>query len=64
MQINGEKFTPDGSTVEQIIETRGLKSPMVAVELNEKILPRDKYSTYVPDDEDVIEIVQFMGGGR
>lgn len=63
MQINGEKCTPDGRSVMQIIEDMGLKKEMVAVELNEEILPKDEYDKYVPGEEDVVEIVQFMGGG-
>ena len=63
MQINGEKCTPDGRSVMQIIEDMGLKKEMVAVELNEEILPKDEYEKYVPGEEDVVEIVQFMGGG-
>ncbi len=63
MQINGEKCTPDGRSVIQIIEDMGLKKEMVAVELNEEILPKDEYEKYVPGESDVVEIVQFMGGG-
>ncbi|MDD6550445.1 MAG: sulfur carrier protein ThiS [Lachnospiraceae bacterium] len=63
MQINGEKCTPDGRSVMQIIEDMGLKKEMVAVELNEEILPKDEYEKYVPGESDVVEIVQFMGGG-
>lgn len=63
MKINGETLSPDGRTVEQIIESMGFKGNMVAVELNEEILSRDQYSSYVPGEKDIIEIVQFMGGG-
>lgn len=54
---------PDGKNIEEILKEMGLTKEMVAVELNEKILPREQYDTYVPQDNDVIEIVQFMGGG-
>ena len=54
MQINGEKCTPDGRSVMQIIEDMGLKKEMVAVELNEKILPKDEFEKYVPGEEDVV----------
>lgn len=63
MQLNGEKMIPDGKNIEEILKEMGLTKEMVAVELNEKILPREQYDTYVPQDNDVIEIVQFMGGG-
>ncbi|MQN02329.1 MAG: sulfur carrier protein ThiS [Lachnospiraceae bacterium] len=63
MQLNGEQKEADGRTITQIIEEMGLKKVMVAVELNENILPKDQYDTYVPKENDVVEIVQFMGGG-
>lgn len=64
MRINGEEFPADGKSVEALIEERELKKEMVAVELNERILPREEYGTCIPLEDDVIEIVQFMGGGR
>lgn len=63
MQLNGEKMIPDGKNIEEILKERGLTKEMVAVELNEKILPKSEYESYVPKENDVIEIVQFMGGG-
>ncbi|MDD6381549.1 MAG: sulfur carrier protein ThiS [Lachnospiraceae bacterium] len=63
MKVNGEKYTPDGKSIEEILKERGLTKEMVAVELNEKILPKSEYGSYVPKENDVIEIVQFMGGG-
>ena len=54
---------PDGKNIEEILKERGLTKEMVAVELNEKILPKSEYESYVPKENDVIEIVQFMGGG-
>lgn len=63
MQLNGEKMIPDGKNIEEILKERGLTKEMVAVELNEKILPKSEYGSYIPKENDVIEIVQFMGGG-
>ena len=63
MQLNGEKMIPDGKNIEEILKERGRTKEMVAVELNEKILQKSEYGSYVPKENDVIEIVQFMGGG-
>ena len=35
----------------------------VAIELNGKILPKNKYNVTKLKDQDVIEMVQFIGGG-
>ena len=35
----------------------------VAVELNENIVPRVKYSETFLEDGDTLEIVRFVGGG-
>jgi len=34
------------------------------VELNERILSKAEYSTTVLHENDILEIVSFMGGGR
>ena len=35
----------------------------IAVELNEEILPKANYAATVLKDGDVVEIVNFVGGG-
>ena len=45
-------------------EKRTLENPVtVVVELNEEIIKRETYDTTVLKDGDVVEILQFMGGG-
>ena len=41
----------------------GYNPKRVAVECNGDILPKSEYTVYVPKNEDVIEIVTFVGGG-
>lgn len=36
----------------------------IAVELNERILSKAEYNTTVLHENDILEIVSFMGGGR
>lgn len=64
IRINGERIrVPTGSSVEFVIEDRGLKGKRVAVELNREILPRSRWETTVLAASDTVEIVQFVGGG-
>jgi thiamine biosynthesis protein ThiS len=68
LQINGEPraFT-DASlapfTLTTLIESLGMKSDRVAVELNREIAPRDRWAQIALKDGDRLEIVHFVGGG-
>ncbi len=61
--INGEKTNSDGMTVEQFIKSSGYNTVFIAVELNEDIVPKADYASTVLKDGDVLEVVNFVGGG-
>lgn len=67
LQINGDvrEFgdAPVPFTLAVLIETLGMKSDRVAVELNREIAPRDRWSDIILKDGDQLEIVHFVGGG-
>ncbi len=67
LQINGEERDFSGSptpcTLAALIETLGMKSDRVAVELNLDIVPRDRWAATQLNDGDRLEIVHFVGGG-
>jgi sulfur carrier protein len=69
LHINGEERTfPDPAlaapfTVAAVIESLGMKSDRVAVELNLEIAPRDRWPVILLKDGDRLEIVHFVGGG-
>ena len=50
-------------TVKEYLEACNYVPVQVVVELNEEIIKRDTYDTTVQKDGDVVEILQFMGGG-
>lgn len=62
--INGEDhiFENDVS-IRELLDMLGVKRSRVAVELNRKIVGKGEYDTTFPRNGDVIEIVQFVGGG-
>lgn len=64
VQING-KPTPDaaGLTVTAYLAQAGYQPAFLAVEKDGAIVPRAQYDTTVLQDGDVVEIVQFVGGG-
>jgi len=49
--------------VEQLLTFLKLKPDQVVVELNREILTVDKYIDIELQDDDTLEIIQFVGGG-
>ena len=61
--VNGEEMEFAGGTVRDLLDTLGIDPVRVAVELNLDILPKAEYGETVLREGDMIEIVQFVGGG-
>ena len=62
--VNGVKRTLEQPlSVTEYLEACNYVPVQVVVELNEEIIKRDTYDTTVLKDGDVVEILQFMGGG-
>lgn len=62
--LNGKPETvQSGSTIAQLLETKGVNPARVAVELNRRILRREEYDSTCLGDGDVVEVVTFVGGG-
>lgn len=64
LTINGEPTeVPDELTVRGLIEYLGLTDGPVAVERNRAVVPRAEHPTTPLADQDVLELVHFVGGG-
>lgn len=62
--VNGrERATRENLTIQQLVEDLGLAPTHVVVELNRHILAQDQFSRIRLNTGDVLEIVQFVGGG-
>lgn len=64
--INGKPEEVEGeSTIRELLLVRGVKTPdTVSVELNGTILAKKDIQTVSVRENDVIEFIFFMGGGR
>jgi thiamine biosynthesis protein ThiS len=64
IQVNGQ-WQEYGSTlsVAELIGKLAMDERRLAVELNEKILPRAQYARTPLNDQDRLEIVTLVGGG-
>ncbi len=52
-----------GTTLQALLATLKMDGSRVAVERNRGIVPRDAFATILLAEGDVLEIVQFVGGG-
>lgn len=64
MIVNGKKLDAKESVVlSEFLKRENYSQDRVAVEVNETIIPKSQYGTYMIKQDDVIEIVSFVGGG-
>jgi len=64
LRINGEDTdVGDGITVAELLAWLGLAGRRVAIERNREILPASGWQAARLANDDVLEIVHFVGGG-
>lgn len=62
--INGEEKSFDNNfSLQQIIEELKIEDKVMAAAVNMEIVKKDDWSSFIPKDEDKIELLQFVGGG-
>lgn len=66
LAVNGEQANvAEDMTVSQLLIEENVKMPeMVSVELNGRILKRAEFEETILKENDNIEFLYFMGGGR
>lgn len=63
IKVNGHEIEiKDNSTIADFVKERNIEG-IFAIEKNLEIINKDKYSTEVIKNGDVLEIVGFFGGG-
>ncbi|WP_066352062.1 sulfur carrier protein ThiS [Aliarcobacter skirrowii] len=64
MRVNNEKiFIEKEISLYELLISKNFEPSKVAVELNQKIVPKIEYETTFLKNSDVLEIVWFVGGG-
>ena len=62
--INGEKRSFDKNlTIEQIMDTLQIKDKVMACAVNMQIIKKENWDSFIPNENDKIELLQFVGGG-
>lgn len=65
IQINGKQQSVAAGihTVEELLESLGVKAKGIAVEINGEILSLDQLNSAQLRENDQVEVIQFVGGG-
>ncbi len=61
--INGEEKNCVGMTLSQYLASTAYDPKRIAVERNGDIVPKSAYADTILQDNDVLEVVNFVGGG-
>ncbi len=62
--LNGKPYNlAQAITIKELLELLELKQGQVAIEHNREIVPKSLHSKTMVNENDVIEIVAFIGGG-
>lgn len=62
-KINGEEKEIAGKNLLEYLKESGFEPERVVVERNLDIIPKDELGNTIIQDEDVIEVLRFVGGG-
>ena len=64
VKINGKSEEVQGPTVLDLLKAKNIDPQMVAVELNDTMLERERLATTPVKEGDQVEFLFYMGGGR
>ena len=62
--VNGENISTKVNTLELLLEELKINKDNIAVEVNKNIINKNNFNSYILENKDIIEIVNFIGGGN
>ena len=64
IQLNGNPYEiNNGTNLNKLLNKLKIQKNKVAIEVNGKIVEKDKYPNLILNKNDKVEIVHFIGGG-
>lgn len=64
MKVNGKDIAlKETITLSDFLKSNNYNMGLIVIELNGKIVSKDKYNTVNLKDTDVMEVLTFVGGG-
>lgn len=64
LHINGYKRKfKDTNSLEEIIQKLKIENKVMAAAVNMEVVKKDLWNTFIPKENDKIELLHFVGGG-
>ncbi len=63
VMINGEEKEIAGKNLLEYLKENGFNPEHLVVERNFEIIPKEQFGSVTIQDEDMIEVLRFVGGG-
>ncbi len=63
VKVNGEEIDTAAATLLQLLQEKVMKPERVAIEVNLKVIRRADFELHRLHEGDIVEIVNFVGGG-
>lgn len=63
VMINGEAKEIAGKNLLEYLKENGFNPEQLVVERNFEIISKEQFGSVIIQDEDVIEVLRFVGGG-
>ncbi len=64
IKVNGQPQTfAAGSTIVELLQSLGVRTELVAVEVNLDIVPKHQHAQTIVHEGDQVEVVTLVGGG-
>lgn len=64
MKVNGKELEfKDNTSISKLLDNIGVNKNTVVVEVNLEIIENEAYDNYILREDDVIEVIRFVGGG-
>jgi sulfur carrier protein len=64
IRVNGEiRDFPEASKINHLLQTLGLTPEGIVVTLNQTILKKTEWDQIIIKENDIVELISFVGGG-
>lgn len=64
VKVNGKDYNfKENTSISDLLQSIGVKKDVVVVEVNLEIIENEMYDNYILKEDDIIEVIRFVGGG-
>jgi sulfur carrier protein len=61
--VNGERKESEAKSIKALLDELGIESKVMAAAVNMNVVKKELWESYVLEQNDKVEFLQFVGGG-